>query len=134
MAEGHGGRRTPRDPAAVSNPRSGQRTDGGAGSKTQPLRVPTGGGYGEARALTEQQQAAPLPVADGQGVPSGGGAAGGAGVPAPLSPELGAPTNRPGESVMAGAVPPNQPPDTQAELQALYNLYPSPWIGKLLRD
>ena len=74
--EGRGGYRQPANPAAVSNPQSGARTDGGAGSTRQPLRVPTGGQYGEAKALREQQQGAPM-AAGASGAPSGpgGGAA-----------------------------------------------------------
>ena len=135
MAEGHGGRRTPRNPAPVSNVRSGARTDGGAGSKKQPLRVATGGGYGAAKAQVDQQQGAPLPVDPNSVAPVGGSAAGGAGVQAAQQiPELGAPTTRPQEPATAGAVMPGQEPDVEMTLRALYDKFPSPWIGRLIRD
>lgn len=53
-----GGYRRPSSPAPVSGPGAlSQRTDGGPG---QPVRTPTGGQYGEAQALTQMQQGAPL--------------------------------------------------------------------------
>lgn len=74
---GRGGYQQPANPAAVSNPQSGARTDGGAGSAKQPLRTPTGGEYGEAKALREQQQGAPM-AAGASGAPSGPGGGGAA--------------------------------------------------------
>ena len=66
---GHGGYRQPANPAAVSGPgASSARTDGGPGNQRQPLRVPTGGRYGEAKALEDQQRGAPLPDATGSGM------------------------------------------------------------------
>lgn len=63
MANGHGGYRAPSSPAPVSGPGSlSQRTDG-----KQPIRVPTGGQYGDAQALQQAQQGAPM-------AESGGGA------------------------------------------------------------
>ena len=57
-----GGYRQPNKPAAVSGPGAlSARTDGGAGSSTQPIRRIPGQQYGEGKALVEQQQAAPLP-------------------------------------------------------------------------
>src|SRR5690349_20848165 len=63
MANGHGGYRQPGSPAPVSGPGSlSKRTDG-----RQPVRVPTGGQYGDAQALQQAQQGAPM-------AESGGGA------------------------------------------------------------
>ena len=129
---GRGGYRRPSRPAAVSNPQSGQRTDGGPGDR-QPIRTPTGGRYGEASALTSQQQAAPL-AAGGGGTPPPGGSAG---------PPMGgggggmfAPTGRPSEPITAGAMTPGSqggPALTADELlRMLYRKRPSPWIARLL--
>jgi hypothetical protein len=130
-----GGPRQPANPAPVSNPGSGRRTDGGAGSKSQPLRVATGGAYGESKALTEQQQGAPL--ASGPTPPSGGTPApsGGGGGPAPSGPGLFGPTARPTESIMAGANgAPDQPQLTSDELlRVMYQKRPSPYLARLLR-
>ena len=128
---GRGGPRQPTRPAAVSNPQSGARTDGGAGSKKQPLRVPTGGGYGEAKALTEQQQGAPLAagVSPEAGSPAGGAVPGPEGV-AP-QPDLFRPTERPGEA-MSMAPSPATPPSDMV-LRQLASVYPSPWILRMLR-
>ena len=134
MANGHGGPRQPARPAAVSNPQSGNRTDGGAGSKSQPLRVASGGGYGERKALTEQQQGAPL--AAEPSAPSGGGPPTGGGGQA-VSPDMGGgafgPTQRPNEPITAGtAAAPQSVPDARKVLEAIYEAYPSPWIANLL--
>lgn len=60
-----GGYRQPSDPAPVSGPGAlSRRTDGGPGGK-QPIRVPTGGNYGEATQLQSLQQAAPLGASPG---------------------------------------------------------------------
>ncbi len=95
MPDGRGGYQQPKNPAAVSTPGSGRRTDGGAGSKKQPLRLPSGGAYGQRQAAQQQQQAAPL--AAGAVGPSGGG--GGAPAAPPIE-QVGAfgPTQRPNES------------------------------------
>ena len=59
-----GGYRQPSKPAAVSGPGAlSARTDGGPGSAKQPVQRIPGVDYGEQKALTEQQQAAPLPKA-----------------------------------------------------------------------
>jgi hypothetical protein len=68
---GRGGYRAPERPAATSIPQSGARTDGGAGSRTQPIRVAPGGRYGERAASVAQQQGAPLPAPPGP-QPTGG--------------------------------------------------------------
>ena len=94
--EGRGGYRQPANPAAVSNPQSGARTDGGAGSRSQPLRVPTGGVYGEAKALREQQQGAPM-AAGASGAPSGPGGGGAALLGGGLGEGVFGPSTSPGQ-------------------------------------
>jgi hypothetical protein len=59
-----GGYRQPGSPAPVSGPGAlSQRTDGGPGK--QPVRVPTGGQYGDATQLQQLQQAAPVAASPG---------------------------------------------------------------------
>lgn len=71
------------DPVGVSGPGPmSQRVD------KQPMRAPTGMPYGEAGALMQSQRDAPLPESN----PA-----------APPPVELGAPTERPGQPVTAGA-------------------------------
>ena len=75
MARGRGGYQAPQRPAPVSGPGAlSRRTDGGPG---QPVRVASGGDYGDRTALVEQQKAAPLAATGGgsspRAVPSGGG-------------------------------------------------------------
>jgi len=131
-----GGNRVPQRPAAVSGPgRLSRRTDGGAGSKTQPIRVPTGGAYGEAKALSDQQRAAPLSAGEPT-APSG--------VPRPVGQtpqtlgggiDVFGPTQHPNESPTRG-VPQN--PTTalsrnpQAALRVLYANFPNPAIQRLI--
>ncbi len=132
-----GGNQPPRRPAAVSNPQSGQRTDGGPGSSKQPIRVPTGGNYGEAGASAAQQGAAPMaaggPSAPGAPQPAGpdaatalgGGGGGGGG--------MFGPTQRPGESNsanMAGAQ--NPLADTDAALRIMFSMLPHPNIQRMM--
>ena len=121
----------PKRPVAVSGPGAlSRRTDGGAGSKKQPIRTPTGGEYGEAQALTQQQQAAPM---------SAGGppAATGAG---PASPVPGldvfGPTGRPGESPTAGIEQPGLYTDEDPYLlvRIAYQMYPHPSLARLLPE
>ena len=90
----------PKRHAPVSGPGAqSQRTDGGPGSKSQPLRTATGGPYGSAKASEDQQRAAPLATAD-----TPPGVAGGAAPEAMPSAEgvFGAPTNQPGTPLNAG--------------------------------
>lgn len=94
MAE-HGGYRKPAHPAPTSPPGAlSARTDGGPTS--QPPMVADGGPYGSRQDQEAIQSGAPL-----QG--------GGGGMPAPAGPTaadlvpFGAPTQRPGEPVTAGA-------------------------------
>lgn len=94
-----GGERTPSRPAPVSGPGAlARRTDGGPG---QPIRVPTGGSYGEAQSLEQLQRAAPLSSSPGgetpETTPGGGGAA-----PVQVT-GFDAPTQQPGVPVTAGA-------------------------------
>ena len=100
MANGHGGNRTPSSPAPVSGPGAlSQRTDGGPGAK-QPLRVPTGGQYGDATQLRQDQQGAPM-AASGGGDQAAPGLL--AGLSIPQGPGFGAPSQQPDTPVTAGA-------------------------------
>lgn len=61
-----GGYRQPSNPAPVSGPGAlSRRTDGGGPGSQQPVRVPTGGSYGDATQLMKLQQAAPLAASPG---------------------------------------------------------------------
>lgn len=100
MADGHGGKRTPTNPAPVSGPGSmSKRTDG-----KQPAMYMSGGPYGEGQDLMELQTSAPM--AEAPSVPrprmgrSGGGMATSNG--RAVTP-LFAPTERPEEPLTAGA-------------------------------
>jgi len=113
MANGHGGKRTPANPAPVSGPgRYSRRTDG-----KQPIRDMTGGSYGDAQAIRDLQQGAPM-----RSTPSAAQAAGAAPPPIDTSSlvPLDAPTARPEEPVTAGmdtltAVAPSQIDDATRE-------------------
>lgn len=98
MANGHGGKRTPHNPAPASGPgRLSKRTDGGPGQK---LQAQTGGDYGSREESLQQQRSAPMSQQDSiqpTPVPSGGGAGGGG-----AAPPFGAPTARPGEPITHG--------------------------------
>jgi len=99
MANGHGGPRTPRNPAPVSGPGSlSRRTDGGPAQKLRPI---TGLPYGQNQELNAEQAAAPLAQTPGPGAaaPSPGS---GPAMPPPPTP-FAAPTERPNEPVTAGA-------------------------------
>jgi hypothetical protein len=92
-----GGYRQPGNPAPVSGPGAlSKRTDGGP---AQPVRVPSGGKYGERQALEQMQQAAPLAESPGGDV----------GAPQPAQDitaglvGLDAPTQMPDTPVTAGA-------------------------------
>lgn len=128
MPGGRGGKRTPAHPAPVSGPGAlSARTDGGPG---QPVRVVSGGGYGDRKAMVEQQQAAPMQ----QGGPSVPAAQPGQGQPqqgfsGPVVDPFG-PSRRPGEPATAGAAsgpgaaPPNPHESTVDALQALIAVMP----------
>lgn len=129
-----GGYRQPNNPAPVSGPGSlSRRTDGG------PIQaakyIPANGKYGEAKALTEMQSAAPM-----QGNP----------VPKFPTPDLGmppvtpltAPTERPTEPVTSGmpfGPGSNIPPtvsmgadEVAAQVRAAYALYPNEDLYRLV--
>lgn len=98
MANGHGGSRTPKNPAPVSGPgRLSRRTDGGP-QQTQAQM--TGLGYGENQEFMDIQSSAPLAAAPSVSnarsgnVPTGRSAA---------ATPLFSPTQRPDEPVTAGA-------------------------------
>lgn len=98
MAQGHGGYRAPAHPAAVSGPGSlSKRTDGGPGSKTQPIAKLPDAGYGEQAEFGSIQAGAPIQkvAAPASGAPSGTPSG-------PLPPPLDAPSSRPGEPITAG--------------------------------
>ena len=128
---GRGGPRQPARPAAVSGPGAlSARTDGGAGSASQPLRVASGGAYGERKAAVEQQQAAPLAAAGGAG-----------GAPAPVQGQV-APPGQDG-GIFGPTEQPNQPMGgmgaasemaqaPQSVLRYVYSQFPHPAIARLL--
>ena len=128
---GRGGYREPANPAAVSGPGAlSQRTDGGAG---QPIRVASGGAYGERQAAEAQQGAAPM-AAGGPGGPSPGGAA----PPTPAAPDVGVfgPSSMPNQPITTGATGPmgEPPPDPNLVLRQAVMQYPTPWMLRLLRQ
>lgn len=98
VADGHGGRRVPADPAPVSGPGAlSQRTDG-----RQPARYMSGGAYGEGQELMDLQTSAPMAEAPAPR------AAAPRGRSAPAMPDGGptplfAPSERPDEPLTAGA-------------------------------
>ena len=134
MARRRGGYQRPANPAPVSGPGAlSQRTDGGV-----PTTLPTGGDYGDRKALAEQQSAAPMTPR--QGAAAGGGATG---RPAPGSQFGGSafsPTQRPGEPMTAGtdwgagagAPKPMLPEDPYTVARALYALSPTPELERLI--
>mgnify|MGYP003146011451 FL=1 len=129
MTRGRGGARQARKPAPVpaAGPGAGageNRTGGGPGSKTQPLRRLPDAEYGANKAFVEQQQGAPLPVSSG-----------------PIAaPNIFAPTERPGElgtqgvPIGPGAGPQQVADNTDAILQALYEINPSPILIELINN
>lgn len=127
-----------RNPAPVSGPGAlSRRTDGGPGSKSQPLRVPTGGPYGQAQALEAQQKAAPLAASLSPRTPPGAASAAG-GAPAMVpGPEGGVfgPTQRPSEPGNAGALPvtAQASPDLDMLLRIMYSKFPHPQLLRLMR-
>lgn len=120
-----GGYRQPSKPAAVATPQGGQRTDGGPGSSKQPLRRLPDADYGANKEFVAQQQAAPLPQQR----------------PIPISPNVFAPTERPGEPVTQGqpigegSGPTQQIADnTDVILQALYQINPTPTLLEIINN
>lgn len=133
MARGRGGYQQPRNPAPVSGMGANSaRTDGGPGNDRQPLRVPTGGPYGQAQALADQQRAAPIadvrPDTPTPTPPSAPPAAAGGGS------VFTQPPTRPGAPPPPTAAPQALPGDPDAVLRMLYSLHPSPDILRLIRD
>ena len=124
----------PKRPAPVSGPGAqSQRTDGGPGSKSQPLRTATGGPYGSAKASEDQQKAAPLATTDS----TPPGAAGGGAAPAMPSAGgvFGAPTDRPGTPLNAGLAGASRlPMDGLTLLQVLFEKYPSQYLARLMQN
>jgi len=101
MANGHGGPRTPSSPAPVSGPGSlSKRTDGSAANPKQPVRVPTGGAYGDATQLAQAQAGAPMAASPGGDQPAHSLLAG---LAIPQGPAFGAPTMQPDTPVTDGA-------------------------------
>lgn len=125
-----GGARTPANPATSSGPgRFSKRTDGGPADRTANLVAP-GGSYGSRQELEAQQAAAPVPVTppadvsavqDPSGQPSG---------PPPEIFGTGVPQGSP--LPVSGGPP--MDPDVDMTLRAMYARFPSPYIGRLLRD
>jgi len=119
-----GGYRQPNNPAAVATPQGGQRTDGGPGSAKQPLRRLPDADYGENKAFVAQQQAAPLPMQQSN-IPS---------------PNVFAPTERPGEPATAGLpIGPGPGPNKIQDnvdtiLEAIYQINPSPVILEIINN
>lgn len=98
LANGHGGKRVPHDPAPVSGPGSlSRRTDGGPAQVNAQL---PDAAYGEQAAFQSIQSGAPMAAAPPIPTPQMGGAA-----PTPVAPPvpLTAPTERPDEPISAGA-------------------------------
>lgn len=102
MANGHGGPRTPRQPAPASGPGSlSKRTDGGPAQVNAQLSNP---GYGEQAEFQAIQSGAPMAAAPPVPSAQQQGMGGGADVlpPAPPLP-LTADTERPDEPITYGA-------------------------------
>lgn len=131
MARGKGGRRQPAKPAPVSTPGSGRRTDGGAGSERQPLRLAPGQPHGARAEMAAAQQAAPMQA----GAESAAGTAPApTGVPAPPPlPEGGifGPSMQPDMPIRAHS-PNMEPLDAESVIRILYSKRPTPWLARLL--
>jgi hypothetical protein len=99
MANGHGGSRTPANPAPVSGPGAmSRRTDG------QPARYASGMPYGDGQDFYDMQTSAPM--AETNNVAAGVRQArqsGAAPAPAAMVTPLYSPTERPDEPVTSGA-------------------------------
>lgn len=101
MADGRGGYRQPSSPAPVSGPGAlSKRTDGPQGGGSQPVRVPTGGAYGDATQLRQAEQGAPMGASGGGDTPAPGLLAG---LSIPTGPAFGAPSQQAGVPVTDGA-------------------------------
>lgn len=133
-----GGYRKPRNPAPVSNPQSGRRTDGGAG---QPVRVASGQPYGERKAMVAAQSAAPMDAGDAppSPAPPSGTPTTAADVlrgqgPLPTPDQIFGPTRRPNEPLGPSSPRGERMEDIPADvyLRMLYQVYPSPYLARLL--
>ena len=94
MANGHGGKRTPRNPAPVSGPGAlSRRTDG------QAAQYVSGLPYGEGQDFYELQQQAPMAASGNAPRPSRATGSAPMTTPTPLY----SPTERPDEPVTSGA-------------------------------
>lgn len=98
---------------------------------SQPQRVPTGGDFGERKAMQAQQSAAPMKSNDPDNLPP----------PAGLTEGAFGPTQRPGEPLTAGSpLGPGRTPtemtplekDPDLFLRALYTRNPHPDIERML--
>ena len=127
MARGkRGGYQKPANPAESSGVgKLARRTDGSAGTE---ISEAGGYGYGERKELEETE-------AGFAGNPAAGAADAARSRPNPgaqIAP-LGAPTQRPGESGLAGAAMPGQAPlPAEVVLRRLYAKRPSPYIARLI--
>ena len=119
-----GGYRQPAKPAPVATP-DRNRTDGGPGSKKQPLRRLPDADYGANKAFVQQQQGASLPVAQQVQV---------------APPNIFAPTERPQEQITEGVpVGPGSngtrvTDNIDMMLQAMYEINPSPVLLELINN
>ena len=106
MANGHGGKRTPRNPAPVSGPGAlSKRTDG------QPAQYVSGLPYGEGQEFYDLQQQAPMSQSGNVPRPTRASGSAPMSTPTPLF----SPTERPDEPVTSGAAygpGPNSVPGT----------------------
>ncbi len=127
----------PKNPAPVSGPGAqSRRTDGGAGSKGQPLRVATGQDYGDAKEIEEQQKAAPLAATSPPGLPAGPPSGGEGGVLGPGPGSVFGPSERPGTPLNAGLPQPGQPSPLDGEtlVRILFEKYPSEYLARLMEN
>ena len=113
-----------------------QRTD--LNAQNQPVRVATGGAYGERKALESQQAGAPL--ASNTGSPSQAGGLPSRPVAAPSTPNgIFGPTQRPDQSGLTGAGLPGipgssvLPEDPDMLLRAMFSIAPNPYLLRLIQ-
>lgn len=136
-----GGYRKPANPAPVSTPQSGRRTDGGAG---QPIRVASQQAYGERKKLEAAQASAPM-AAGGLALPDGSPAApSGPTTPGQmlasqemLTPDqMFGPSQRPNEPLAPSGMAPEEQALLPADLiiRKLYSIRPSPYLARLLES
>lgn len=137
--KGKGGYRAPFKPAGVSGPGAlSARTDGAV-----PQMLPSGGDYGDRKALATQQAGAPMSPQGGESTGAGvapAGAQGAAGPPSYGPQGVFGPTARPGEPLTAGvdwgagpgAPPKALPDDAYIAAKALYSISPTPELERLI--